>query len=96
MDTFWELFSPLMRLHSAVGEGVGLRAARGVSMQLGAHIACARFIIEQTLAVCNFCTNLMFSQIFCRAVWMENLYNISKYFLPAAIPFNKAITRCQW
>ena len=48
-------------------------------MQLGALIECA-----QTLAVSNlFFTIQHFSDNkFCRAAWIEDLYNILKYFLP--------------
>ena len=56
-------------------------------MQLGAHIACARYIIEQALAVCDFFTNWLFSRKICRVAWMEDLNNILKYFLSAASPF---------
>ena len=39
-------------------------AARGGSMQLGAHLACAGYIIERTLAVCNFFTKGFFEKVF--------------------------------
>ena len=35
-------------------------ALRGGSMELGARIACARCIIEQSLAVCKFLTKGLF------------------------------------
>ena len=57
-------------------------------MQLCARIACARCIIEQTLAVHNFFTNWLFSRKICGAARMGDLYNILKYCTPAAIPFN--------
>ena len=56
-------------------------------MQLVAHIAYARYIIEQTFAVCNFFTNWLFSKNILRAAWMEDLYNLLKKILPAAILF---------
>ena len=59
-ECFWELFSsPFATFWTSQysGEGVELLAARGGSMQLGDLIECARYIIEQTLAVCNFFTN---------------------------------------
>ena len=56
----WELFAPPFTTFWTSqyrGEGGELLAARGGSMQLGDHIACARYVIEQTFAVCNFFTN---------------------------------------
>ena len=60
-------------------------------MQLGALIACARYIIQQTLAICNFFTNWQFFTTTknCKAAWTEDLYNILKYFFPAVIPFKE-------
>ena len=58
-----------------------------IYIQLGAHIACARSIIKQTLAFCNFLANRLFSKKSWRAAWIEDLNNILKYLLPAAIPF---------
>ena len=66
--------------------GSGAAGRRSGSMQLGAHTACARYIIERTLAVRNFFTNGLFSNKICRAAWMKDLYNILKFFFPAAIP----------
>ena len=74
------------------GEGVKLLSSRGGSMQLGTSIAYARYIIEQTLAVCNFLRNCLFKKKFCRSAWMEDLYKILKYFLPAAIPLKSNMT----
>ena len=90
----WEVFSPPFTTFGTSqysGEGVELMAARGGSKQLGAHIACSCCIIEQTLSVCNFFTNGLFSKKNCRAAWMENLNTFFKYFLPAAIPFDDLI-----
>ena len=76
-------------------EGIEPPVARGGTMQLGgAHVACARYIIEQTLAVPNFFANWLFPTKNYRTAWMEDLYNISKYFFPAAIPFK--VTFCKF
>ena len=57
---------------------------------LDAHIACVRYIIEQTLAIYRkFFTNRMFWKKICVAAWMEDPYNIFKKCLTAAIPFNE-------
>ena len=72
------------------GEGGELLAALGGSMQLlGAHIACVRFIIEQTVV-----TSLkmgFFRKKIAGQLWMENLHNISKYLLPVASAFKQII-----
>ena len=65
MNTSCELFAPPLTTFGTSqysGEGVELLAAGGESVQLGAHKACARCIVEQTLAVCNFFTNGQFSK----------------------------------
>ena len=65
------------------------QAARGESMQLGAHIPRVCYIIEQTLAVC-----ITSSQISCfKKNFAEQLgwriFTIYYYFfLPAAVPLN--------
>ena len=89
-NIFWETFSPpftTLGTSQYSGEGVELMAVRGESLQLGAHKASTRYIIQQSLTIRYFFTNRLFSNFFCSAAWMENLNTSWKYIFPAVIPF---------